>query len=52
MEITENMEETLEKNKLRGTLFIDIKKAYDTVNHDILLAKLEKLGLEERQINS
>lgn len=36
---------SLDKNKLAGGLFCDIHKAFDCVNHDILLAKLDYYGI-------
>ena len=35
---------SLDKNKFVGGLFCDIHKAFDCVNHDILLAKLNYYG--------
>ena len=35
----------IDKGKYTGLIFIDLKKAFDTVDHDILLKKLEKYGV-------
>ena len=34
--ITETIKKTLDNNKYGCGVFIDLKKAFDTVNHDIL----------------
>ena len=31
--------------------FVDLRKTFDTVNHDILIYKLHNLGLHENTIN-
>jgi hypothetical protein len=33
-----------------GVLFIDLKKAFDTVNHDILIKKLKKHGIDNSEL--
>ena len=43
--ITENINKTLDRNKYGCGVFIDLKKAFDTVNHNILLQKLEHYGI-------
>ena len=35
----------IDRGKYTGLIFIDLKKAFDTVNHDILLKQLEKYGI-------
>ena len=45
MEITERIKETIDESKFGCGIFIDLKKAFDTVNHNILLTKLEHYGI-------
>ena len=40
-----------EENKFVVTVFIDLKKAFDTVKHDIILAKLEQVGIRDEELN-
>ena len=41
MEITESIKESIDSGNFGCGIFIDLKKAFDTVNHEILLKKLE-----------
>ena len=45
--ITENIKKTIEEKKFGCGVFIDLKKAFDTVNHNILLQKLEHYGIRD-----
>ena len=45
--LTEKMRDTLDKNLFACKVFIDLHKAFDTVNHNILISKLEYHGICE-----
>lgn len=42
--------EGLDNNKLIGTLFIDLRKAFDLVDHNILIHKLELLNMTQASL--
>ena len=41
VQITEMIKESIDRGKIGCGIFIDLRKAFDTVNHEILLTKLE-----------
>ena len=43
--LNEKLIENLEKKCVSAVLFIDLKAAFDTINHDILIQKLEHYGV-------
>ena len=44
-QLFDNFAKNIDKEKYTCAVFLDLKKAFDTVNHQILLAKLEKYGI-------
>ena len=44
MEIAESIKESIDSGNFGCGIFIDLKKAFDTVNHEILLKRLERYG--------
>ena len=45
IDITETIRHALDNNKLVCGVFVDLQKAFDTVNHDILISKLDHYGI-------
>jgi hypothetical protein len=41
-----NILQALNDKKLTGGIFCDLTKAFDSVNHEILVAKLESYGIQ------
>ena len=45
IEIIDNMKSAIDNDKYVCGIFLDLSKAFDTVNHDILLRKLHHYGI-------
>ena len=45
VDITENIRKALDNGKFACGIFIDLRKAFDTVNHNILINKLNHYGI-------
>ena len=50
-QITEMIKESVDSGKFGCGIFIDLRKAFDTVNHEILLIKLEHYGIRGDMLN-
>ena len=48
---TDEIRRSAESGKLTGCLFIDLRKAFDSVTHKELLSKLKRFGFGENSIN-
>jgi len=49
-EVTQFIYKSLDVNKKCATVYIDLSKAFDTVDLNILLLKLNKLGLRNKAL--
>ena len=47
VELTWKLQEWLDKGKIPTAVFIDVSKAFDTIDHDILLKKLDMMGIRQ-----
>ena len=48
--LTEDLYNALNKSKVTGLVAIDLKKAFDTVNHRVLLSKLDHYGVRQSSL--
>ena len=46
VELNDILFENMNSSKITASVFIDLRKAFDTVDHSILLLKLEKMGIK------
>ena len=45
LDLTENVRKAIDENKFAVGVFVDLQKAFDTVDHEILLKKLNHYGI-------
>ena len=51
LKMSDDWYDGLDLGKLVGLVFIDLKKAFDAVDHDILCEKLELYGVQPQQLS-
>ena len=46
---SDNIRRNMDQGQLTGAVFIDLRKAFDTVDHAVLLDKLSNLGILDKE---
>ena len=50
LETNDNWCVNIDRGLLNGVIFIDLKKAFDTIGHEIILKKLTKYGVDQNAL--
>ena len=51
LEFIDKISEDLDNGRIPIALFLDLSKAFDTLNHEILLAKLKYYGIQNKELS-
>ena len=49
--LIEKFKTTLDRKGYAGAIFMDLSKAFDTINHELLIAKLHAYGVDKRSLD-
>ena len=49
-ELVDRISQALSENKFPFAIYLDLSKAFDTLDHEILLSKLKHLGIENNKL--
>ena len=50
LSLADTIRRNIDQRMLTGAVFIDFRKAFDTVNHDLLLQKLSYMGVLDKEL--
>ena len=50
LEATENWSLNIDNGLINGVIFIDLKKAFDTIDHNISIGKLSNYGVDQKAL--
>ena len=51
LDVADYILDNMDHGELTGAIFLDMKKAFDTVNYNVFLSKLEHLGIKVRALD-